>query len=950
MGSRVQVWVTAIVVQILVVAAETNPLDVAALIALKSIWKNTPPNWIGSDPCDTGWEGIKCRNSRVTSMILAGTNLTGSLSGDILSLSELQYLDLSNNRGLTGTLPSSIGNLKELQFLIFVGCSFYGPIPDSIGSLQQLVFLSLNSNNFTGQIPSSIGNLSSLKWLDLTDNMLNGTIPVSGGNTTGLDMLVNAMHFHLGKNQLSGSIPPQLFHSNMSLIHVILDNNRLVGNIPSTLGYVQTLEVIRLDWNSLNGSVPSNFNNLTSVSELYLSNNYLIGLVPNLTGMNVLNYVDMSNNSFDPSEVPTWFTSLPSLTTLMMERTQLQGQLPVNLFSLPQLQSVVLSNNRIKGTLDIGTNYSSQLTLVNLQNNSITNYTQVPGSNIDVILIDNPLCERAGEAEGYCTKKSNSSHFTPSNNCTSTSCSSDKVPSPSCKCGYPYMGTLHFMSFAFSNMENSSYYKSLTESLMSALNYYHLPVDSISLSNPTLDTNSYLQIGVQIFPSKQDRFNRTGISAIGSLLNSQPFRLTSSFGPFFFIDDSYCCFAEFSLGQRKSSNTGIIVGAAVGGSVLVLLLFGVGIYAFHLKQRAKRPTELNPFASWDVDKNNANIPHLKGARWFSFEELEESTNYFSEATSIGSGGFGKVYKGILSSGQLVAIKRAQQGSLQGALEFKTEIELLSRVHHKNIVNLVGFCYDQGEQILVYEYVANGTLTESLSGKSGIHLNWLRRLTIALDSARGLAYLHEHANPPIIHRDIKSSNILLDDHLNAKVADFGISKIIQDRERGYLTTQVKGTLGYLDPEYYTTYQLTEKSDVYSFGIVLLELVTARPPIEQGKHIVGLVKNAMAGSKASYNLLEIVDPALGTPLQGLEQFMGLAMRCTQDYGAERPTMSEAVREIENIMKLFSSDLNAKLASTLSIHEIATEEESIQHPISNPDFFNYSGEFLPPDVERR
>ncbi|KAI7748743.1 hypothetical protein M8C21_020211, partial [Ambrosia artemisiifolia] len=191
-------------------------------------------------------------------------------------------------------------------------------------------------------------------------------------------------------------------------------------------------------------------------------------------------------------------------------------------------------------------------------------------------------------------------------------------------------------------------------------------------------------------------------------------------------------------------------------------------------------------------KDNGGAPQLKGARWFSYDELKKSTNNFSETNLIGSGGYGNVYKGVIPSGPIVAIKKAEKGSMQGGFEFKTEIELLSRVHHKNLVGLVGFCFEKKEQMLVYEFMSKGTLRESLSGKSEIHLDWKRRLRVALGCARGLAYLHELADPPIIHRDIKSTNILLDENLTAKVADFGLSKLISDSEKGHVSTQVKGT--------------------------------------------------------------------------------------------------------------------------------------------------------------
>nr|GMD47165.1 probable leucine-rich repeat receptor-like protein kinase At5g49770 [Ipomoea batatas] len=218
---RIWLCLLPLVIHILVVAAIlTNTDDVSALNALKSSWGNLPPNWLGADPCGSNWEGIRCSNSRVVSITLSGIGLTGSEFGDLGSFTELQHLDLSNNIGLKGTLPSSIGNLKNLTTLILVSCSFFGQIPDSIGSLQQLVFISLTSNSFNGPIPHSIGNLSKLSWLDLSYNKLTGTIPVSNGPLPGLDKLINAKHFHLSQNQLSGTIPPKLFSPNMKLIHV----------------------------------------------------------------------------------------------------------------------------------------------------------------------------------------------------------------------------------------------------------------------------------------------------------------------------------------------------------------------------------------------------------------------------------------------------------------------------------------------------------------------------------------------------------------------------------------------------------------------------------------------------------------------------------------------------------------------------------------------------------
>ncbi|KAJ8450509.1 hypothetical protein Cgig2_002194 [Carnegiea gigantea] len=696
----------------------------------------------------------------------------------------------------------------------------------------------------------------------------------------------------------------------MSLIHVIFNNNQLTGSIPDTLGLVLTLEVIRLDANSLSGAVPKNLNILTRAAELNLGNNNLSGQIPDLTGMNVLTYVDLSNNSFDRSGIPEWFKTLPNLTTLIMVNTGLEGPIPTEIFNLPQLQTVILRDNHLNGTLDIGMSFSSDLQLIDLQNNSIDGFNSGQYRN-KTLLDDNPFCRKPEAAEICKTVQAPMfSNFVPQQYCAPLSCFLDLELGPDCS--RPYLGSLVFRSFNFSDLANLFYYNFLVNSLQPLLANVSMPVDKVCLVSSSIDMYSYLVLNIAFFPLDGAYFNRTGISTIGHVLNNQ--FLVSPYGPYYFIDLSYPSFP----GQRK--HTGLIIGLTIGGFVLALLTIAAGVYAYRQGNVAKKATKLsNPFSSW----NEGSHPQLNAARWFSFEEVKHFTDNFSGRSEIGSGGYGKVYKGKLNTGQLVAIKRAKQGSLQGALEFKTEIELLSRVHHKNVVNLVGFCYDEGEQMLIYEYVTNGSLKATLSGKSGIWLNWPTRLNIALGAARGLAYLHELADPPIIHRDIKSDNILLDDQLNAKVADFGLCKPLSDN-RGHVTTQVKGTMGYLDPEYYNTQMLTEKSDVYSFGVLMLELVTGKNPIEQNGYIVTKVKGALEETGNIYNL---VDDAISFDmLTGVMEFVKLAIHCVQDRRDRRPAMSKVVKDIESIIQ----ELKGHLGSTTS--SAGYEGSGNVHPYSS------------------
>ncbi|OAY63883.1 putative leucine-rich repeat receptor-like protein kinase [Ananas comosus] len=923
-STRPACWILLLgfLIRVLVTSADTNPQDAAALESLTSQWQNTPSNWIGSDPCGSNWVGIKCAKSRIVSM------------------------DLSYNKGLTGQLPASIGRLSRLINLILVGCSFYGQLPDEIGSLSRLVFLPLNSNGFTGNIPPTIGNLSKLYWLDLGGNELTGSIPVSDGTTPGLDLLTHTKHFHFGINQLSGAIASKLFSSNMQLIHALFDNNNFSGSIPCTLGLVTTLEVLRLDMNSLTGPVPTNLNNLTRVAELHLANNKLTGLLPDLTGMNALNFVDMSNNSFDASDIPRWFASLPSLTTLR------------------------LRNNRFNGTLNISSDYSNQLELIDLQNNQIS--AIIYAFVLCGRLVGNPVCKNGGINLPYCNTLQNSapSYSTPKNCVTlPPTCSSDQSLSSNCNCAFPYMGTLYFRSPSFSDLGNTTYYLTLEQALQKSFTINQLPVDSVSLSHPFVDSSNNLEMSLQVFPSSKIRFSESDVTGVGFILSNQTFKPPTIFGPYYFVGQEYPPFT----GKRRiceiftshyavlhavpapaptPNHLPIIVGATIGGVALLVTLIILGVFVIKRRKQTKRSEDARSrsYVSWDPSKSSGSIPQLKGARLFSFEELKKCTNNFSEANEIGNGGYGKVYRGTLSNGQLIAVKRAEQGSMQGESEFKTEIELLSRVHHKNLVSLVGFCFDQGEQMLVYEHVPNGTLKESLSGKSGVRLDWKRRLRVALGAARGLTYLHELANPPIVHRDIKSSNILLHEHLNAKVSDFGLSKSLGDDARGHITTQVKGTMGYLDPEYYMTQQLTEKSDVYSFGVLLLEIITAKKPLEPGRYVVREVNAMMDKSKDLYSLHELLDPALGlgAALGGFERYVDLAMMCVGESGLDRPKMSEVVNEVEKIMQMAGMNPNAGSASTSMSYYAETSKSPIRHPYSNEGSFDYSGGAPSPKLE--
>ncbi|KAF3450749.1 hypothetical protein FNV43_RR06838 [Rhamnella rubrinervis] len=296
---------------------------------------------------------------------------------------------------------------------------------------------------------------------------------------------------------------------------------------------------------------------------------------------------------------------------------------------------------------------------------------------------------------------------------------------------------------------------------------------------------------------------------------------------------------------------------------------------------------------------------------FTYEELAIATNGFSTANFLGQGGFGYVHKGVLPNGKVVAIKQLKAGSGQGEREFRAEVELISRVHHRHLVSLVGYCISGAQRMLIYEFIPNNTLEFHLHGKRRPKMNWPTRMKIALGSARGLAYLHEDCQPKIIHRDIKAANILLQDNFEAKVADFGLAKISLETDT-HVSTRIMGTLGYLAPEYATSGKLTDKSDVFSFGVVLLELITGRRPIDRTQSftddsMVEWARPLLMPALESGNFNDLVDPKLQNDYNSSEmtKMVACAAACVSHSARLRPRMSQIVRALEGNISL--DDLN-------------------------------------------
>ncbi|KAK4584761.1 hypothetical protein RGQ29_022455 [Quercus rubra] len=362
-----------------------------------------------------------------------------------------------------------------------------------------------------------------------------------------------------------------------------------------------------------------------------------------------------------------------------------------------------------------------------------------------------------------------------------------------------------------------------------------------------------------------------------------------------------------SLQEHKKKNVFIIVGSILGGLGLICILVAVFFWIFRCrKPKSIETSDWSPLpggGSSHSRMTEGTIPNMNLGLKIPFSEIQLATKNFDAKLRIGKGGFGIVYKGTLKNDTKIAVKRSDPGSGQGLPEFQTEIMVLSKIRHRHLVSLIGYCDERSEMILVYEFMANGTLRDHLYASDKPPLSWKQRLEICIGAARGLHYLHRGSAGGIIHRDVKPTNILLDKNNVAKVADFGLSKS-GPLDDTHVSTTVKGTIGYLDPEYFKSQQLTEKSDVYSFGVVLLEVLCARPAIDSTlpREQANLAEWAML-CKNKGLLEDIIDPSLKDQIEpnSLRKFIETTEKCLQGCGTDRPTMGDILWDLEYALQL-------------------------------------------------
>ncbi|XP_024374247.1 uncharacterized protein [Physcomitrium patens] len=848
--------------------------------------------------------------SNLVHLGLANNRLTGNVSNGVSNLYQLSKLDLSGNR-LSGALPGSLGALQGLKFLDLHGNNFSGPLPKLVNTAyiryldlssnwitggiqsetlrnQELVYLNLSRNLLSGVIPKGINSLWRLRFLDLSGNDFEGAIPdlsnlgqlrmfdvssnrLNGSIPTNVTRLPYLRTLSVAHNKLTGSLPSLPWGlSSAKIIKVDCSDNFLTGSIPEGLLASENLTIFRLASNKFSGRIPSNISEqlqeldlrsnrftgeipealarLQSLKYLDLSANLLNGSIPwGLTEITSLQHLSLTGNGFEEGVLPD-FSQMGSLEHLNLSYSNIVGVIPASFGELKSLAQLDLSHNRLNGSIPTNLSWATNLTSLDLSYNNLTG--TIPPELISLTYLS----------------RLNLSF----NNL------SGEVPSAN------QWGTLNPSSFEGNPL--------LCGVVVDRVCPYVAP----PAPSPSLP----------LFPSPD-------------LSPSTEPRGSSS----------------------KTLKVGAIVGIAVGAAVAFCLCASLSTLVLFHKHKFKRipthdPSHLAGSVTFESDPSAwaaqvplaASIPVImfeKPLLNLTFADLLQATNRFHKDSIILDGGYGPTFKGVLPGGLQIVVKVLYEGGPGNELEKAAQLEALGKIRHENLVSLVGYCIVRGERLLVYEFMENGNVYQRLHDPSEEahhpdhwtvetwvdapekfsvteELSWPIRHRIAVGVARALAFLHHGCSPNIVHRDVTSSNILLDSQYEPHLAECGLANLVESPRHD--TPVMGGTVGYVPPEYGQTWKPTPRGDVYSFGVVLLELITGKRPTghffhdSYGGNLVGWVRS-MIKEKRGYKCLDPKLLATGVESEMLET-LRIGYLCTAELPTKRPTMQQVVGLLKDI----------------------------------------------------
>lgn len=876
-----------------------------------------------------------CSLRYLTVLSFGNNEIRGEVPKDLADCTNLRRLNLSQNY-LVGSLPNFVSEMPNLEFLDFSGNNFTEPIPPAFGQLRQLQILNLFSNLLGGTIPGFLGNLTNLLELNLALNPfesgpipeeigkltklqnlwlmecnLQGKIPVSIGDLRELQLL------DVSKNNLTGPWPRN-FNRLRKLVSLQLYQNKLEGEIPKNIG-TMALELLDASDNILSGILPVGLGNLTRLKSLNLFENRLSGEIPaEIAELTLLKTLKLFRNSLT-GQIPQKLGSKTQFEVLDLSENQLSGPLPTQLCNGGKLQILVVINNRLNGSISEVYGNCTSLLRFRLANNKFSGeipkglwgLPRVSVLHLSSNSFEGSISKDIGNARNLSNLQIDCNRF------------SGKLPSEIAKVGLlsvfnasnnKFSGSIPDELYGLHNLDVLGLQVNLLSGNISSsigslkqLTDLNLKGNNISGEIPMqmgdLQNLIYLDLSSnQLKGEVPTSLANLTFSFLNLSNNQLSGTVPSSMSKFreAFIGNPKLCGEDFQdikpcVLEKEDHHlmTWILCGIFVSAAAMVLVV-GLGcFYKKYYQSPVVKDKENLEFSTWNV---------------VSFHKLVfregEILGSLDETNMIASGGAGQVYRIEMTNGETVAVKRLPGRAKIEASGydngFQAETETLGRIRHKNIVKL--WCCISGEDcnLLVYEYMCNGSLGDILHGPKASRLDWPTRHRIALDSAQGLSYLHHDCLPPIVHRDIKSNNILLDDKLQASVADFGLAKILEKCEKGYDTmSAVAGSYGYIAPEFCYTLKVTEKSDVYSFGVVLLELVTGKQPVDpsygEGINIVKWV-GRMVEKENGWK--EVLDLNISEHNEdSMHHVLQIALLCTISLPGNRPTMRNVVEMLKD-----------------------------------------------------
>ncbi|XP_031124200.1 receptor kinase-like protein Xa21 [Ipomoea triloba] len=857
-------------------------------------------------------------------LLIGDNNLTGTIPHELGNLHNLKKLGIERNQ-IVGYIPTFLSNMSSLQILSLKVNKLMGSIPREIGNLSSLQQLFLQENHFTGMIPKEVSYLSKLELIDCGSNNLSGIIPEGVFNITSLRSL------NFPNNHIFGSIPSTMCSAQTNLEQLILVQNVLSGAIPHSIANCSQLSIISLGDNHFIGSIPNSLENLSLLQVLVMPSNKLasdpsspeLSFITSLTKCRKLKSLDVGDNSLH-GILPRSIGNLSStLQIFAAESSGLYGTIPDEIGNLTGLEIIAMSANFLSGRVPNTLQRLHGLARLYLARNKLSgpltrNLCKVKNLG-EIYLSENglsgPILECLGNVTSlrYIHLGSNRMNgIIPSNiwnlkNLLTLDLSSNSfrgaLPS-----GIGNLDVLYVLDLSNNNLSGNI--PNTIGSLQNLINLSlaqnqmrgqipesiggMLSLESLDLSHNNLSGSipSSLQ-GIVYLHHLNVSFN----SLIGEIPSNGPFKNFTSLS--FLSNEALCGDARFGVPPCHKS----VVQRSKAKRILRYILMALGITSLILALAVG--VVLITFWRKKKHKKNEELLRVKEVERVSYYTLLHATDGYNERNVIGAGSFGTVYRGILEDGTVLAIK-VFDVQLEGAFEsFIVECKIMFDIRHRNLVKLLGYCSNPNFKALVLEYMPKGNLDEWLYTQDRF-LDILQRLNIMINVAYALEYLHHGYSKPVVHCDLKPSNILLDEDMVAHIGDFGIAKLLgSDDSIAY--TKTLATLGYIAPEYGSEGIVSTKCDVYSYGILLMETFTRTKPsneiFSENLSLKIWVKDSMPNRVIDIidvNLLAANEELSSGKIKCLSCIMELALRCCLESPAERICMKEVVAGLQKIKR--------------------------------------------------